>query len=98
MDFKGNERSEPRHDWFDKAGKREVGPAESDALLKELFSRVQKDGICQNDDIQGPINRVFRNWQFPMYDFDLSPIIVTQEELEDEQASLLRQEMGYHDY
>lgn len=98
VDFKGEERKPLPAQWSDEDIKRGVGSTETDRLMRELINRVEKESISKIDDIGRPANSLFRNWQFPMYDLDLSPIVVTQEELEDEQDNLLRQEMGDYEY
>lgn len=96
-DFKGQEA--PNHYesnyWDEDKGQRAIGYSGSVDLMKELLTRLQTEGICQNNDIQGPMSRLFNSWQLPMYDFDLSPIVVTQEELEEEQNSLHPQNGEY---
>jgi len=95
FDFTGEEAENSRDHWDENGGQRAIGTPQSDKLMRELFKRVQQDGISGPGDIQTAMNRLFRNWQFPLYDFDLSPIVVTQNELEREQELLLAQEMGY---
>lgn len=89
-DFKGKEA--PNHYestyWDEDTGQRAVGYSGSVDLMKELYTRLQTEGICTDADNLAQMSRLFNSWQLPMYDFDLSPITVTQEELEKEQNSL----------
>jgi len=96
-DFRGEEA--PNHYestyWEENTGQRAIGYSGSVDLMKELRKRLQTEGICTDADDLAHMGQIFNSWQLPMYDFDLSPIIVSQDELEDEQASLHPQ---YGDY
>ncbi len=64
------------------------------ALTKELLLRLQDAELIQEDAKQEDVGLLYHDWPFPMFDFDLSPIIVSLEELEAERDANLWYEMG----
>ncbi|MCF6221742.1 MAG: hypothetical protein L3J65_11570, partial [Robiginitomaculum sp.] len=94
VDFKGDEPIGRQSDW-NEMQKQQIGYGESVALMKQLFQRIQAEKLCEVVNMQDHISSIFQHWQFPLYDFDLSPIIITHEELKDEQDAMQAQEIGY---
>lgn len=81
--------------WGNLAFTEQVGCDQSDSRIKETLRRVIEQKVVLPRARQEHVDRLYRNWQMPMYDLDFKPIDVPLEELKAIQERSLWSEMGY---
>lgn len=69
--------------------------ADAQALTEKLLKRLLLETLPSEEAKQEHINRLYQDWQLPMYDFDLKRIEVSLEELQAEQERIYWNEVGY---
>lgn len=62
---------------------------EAVAISKALLLRIQDEGLIDEDATEEDVGRLYREWPFPMWDFDLRSIEVPLETLEEERDANL---------
>ena len=67
---------------------------EARSLLQQLVKRLIEEELPAPGATQEHADRVFRDWQLPMYDLDFTPISVPIEDLMQEQDDMLQAEMA----
>ena len=70
------------------------GHMDAKRLTQSLLERLIAEKLPSDDATDQHVNTLYHYWQLPMYDFDLSPIHVSLEELKSEQERLLWSEIG----
>lgn len=70
-----------------------IGVRETETLMKQLLERLLAEGLPREDASQEHVNTLWHFWQLPMYELELSTIVVPIEELKARQERLLWNEM-----
>jgi hypothetical protein len=68
--------------------------ADAQALTEKLLKRLLLEKLPSEEANQEHVNRLYQDWQLPMYDFDLKRIEVSLEELQAEQERIYWNEVG----
>ena len=80
--------------WGQTEFKNSESGAEARYLLRLLLERLIREGLPSAAATQEHANRLYSDWQLPMYDFDFTQISVPVEELKQEQDYMLQAEMS----
>ena len=67
--------------------------AEAEVLLQLLLERLIEEGLPSAAATQEHVDRLYGDWQLPMYNFDFTQISVPVERLKEEQDHMLQVEM-----
>ena len=80
--------------WGQTAFKDSESGADARSLVRRLIKRLIEKGLPSPTATQEHANRLFRDWQLPMYDFDFTQVSVPLEELRQAQDHILTAEMA----
>lgn len=70
-------------------------PSDAERLTEQLLRRPIDEGLPSEVAEQSQVQMLYNHWQLPMYDFELSIIEVSLEDLEAEQERMLWSEAGF---
>lgn len=69
-------------------------PTTAEALIQNMLEQMDAERLIPDRAKEADVSTLYKGWQLPMYELDITPTIQTIEELRETQARMLNDEIG----